>query len=48
MKKETLKEKMFRIWKANESDDTIDIVYTKPEDDTVDVILDPEDDTVNI
>lgn len=48
MKKETLKEKMFRIWKANESDDTIDIVCTKPEDDTVDVILDPEDDTVNI
>lgn len=48
MKKETLKEKMFRIWKANESDDTIDIVYTKPEDDTVDVILYPEDDTVNI
>lgn len=48
MKKETLKEKMFRIWKANESEDTINIVETKPEDDTVDVIIYPEDDTVNI
>lgn len=48
MKQETLKQKMFRIWKQNESNDTIDIIPTKPEDDTIDIINEPDTDTINV
>ena len=48
MKQETLKQKMFRIWKQNESNDTIDIIPTEPEDDTIDIINEPDTDTIDV